>query len=146
MIRFKHEVDEKLFPYLSPMLIKIIGDVAQWCQDKDLKFVITETISSKERDLSRGILRTSTTHSTGRAIDIRTRGWSAEDVTGMVDWFELRYQTVSARRHGGDRKLMVFGDSKHQFHVHCQVHSQYSMENIWTRKDKAFINSILRDD
>lgn len=144
MIKFKHNCDKDLFVYMSPMIIKVAGDMAQYCQEKDLPFLITETISNEERDLARGIHRSSTTHSTGRAFDLAIRKWHGDQIVDFIDWFEIRYQAVSTRQHSGSRKLCVYGDHKHLDHIHVQIHSNYKMS--WDKKTTSAIDKILRDN
>lgn len=139
MIKFKHEVDRLLFPYLSSPLIRAVGEMATYCEEKGLDLVITETISNVARDKARNIHRVSRSHETGRAVDVRIKKWPKDFIDNFCDWFNIRLQNIAALTHGGQRIICV---RKHN-HIHVQVHSMYACR--WTKKQKEELKVLLEN-
>ncbi len=72
MLNFKNEKDRMLFTLLNPILIMIYADLHTYAKENyNIDLVITDTVSTPERDKQIG--RVSTSHSEGRALDIRTK-------------------------------------------------------------------------
>ena len=140
MIKFKHEIDRLLFPYLAPNLIRAAGEMCDWCHSKGMDFVITETISTIERDKKRGIHRVSQSHLTGRAFDLRIKNWNKVQRENFCDWFNVRLEPIAARTYGGQRIIAVLKDD----HIHVQVNHIYSCK--WSKSDIKHINLMLSVD
>ena len=142
MIKFKHEVDRQLFPYLSPNLIMALGDMAAWAKQKGLPFVITETITSEKRDIARGIARKSKSHVEGRAVDVSVKKWSKVEAENFHDYFDIRYQSIAARSYStGLANMVVYGLPGHTDHFHIQVSATLAPD--WDKHDVERIQKLL---
>lgn len=125
-IEFKEKKDEELFFYLSPIVILIAADMANYCKKNNMPFVITDTISTLQEDLK--IERVSSSHRTRRAIDISVRNWSERELFDFMQTFEEKYKdhaAVSAKTL--KEQLLVYHDHNSGWHIHLQVHSRYGI-------------------
>jgi len=87
-----------------------------YCSYKSLPCKITSI-----KDLATG--RVSTTHETGRAVDISTRGWSVDDIDDALIHFNRGYENIGAIsfRDGVSRALVYHRVKGSRYHFHLQV-------------------------
>ena len=116
-----------LFFKLHPFLILILSDMYTWCDDKNIEFVITDTISTLAED--KKLNRVSSTHRTARAVDLRVRNWSRHEKKDFLNLFNKKYAKFAAVDTQNNPNLIVMHDSGSGFHAHIQIHSKYKIEN-----------------
>lgn len=94
--------------------------MAYFCHDNGVDFVITDVMSDANEDLLLG--RVSTSHSEGRALDIRTRGWSDEFKQKFENHFSELYKDWAAisKSTMKERLLFFHGEGRFQ-HYHLQI-------------------------
>lgn len=122
-MNFKSEKVEAGFPLLHSQLRDICWEMLRYCFENGMSFVITETVTTAEEDKALG--RKSTSHREGRAVDIRTGFWPAKKRQAFMDHFDALYGNFGAVTPAGETRLLVFHDSGHGEHIHCQLHSSF---------------------
>lgn len=114
------------FDKLHPRLKDIAYFIAGFCQQNNIKFVITSTIRSKERNRLVGGI--SQTHVEARAFDMSIReqwGWDDYKILLLVQKLEKTYGQYGAYSNMNGKQVLVFnhsvdGDGS-QTHLHLQV-------------------------
>ncbi len=109
------------YMYLHPFIVMILADMSWYCAKYNLPFVITSAISTKVED--EALKRVSRTHREGRAVDLRSRGWSATEREQFEKYFNDKYkQEYGAISSYTERpKLIHYHDSGHGSHFHIQT-------------------------
>ena len=125
-MEFKTEKVKERFTDLHPRLQGICLEMAEYCRVNGMPFVLTETATTFEEDKALG--RKSVTHSEGRAVDIRTRDWILPDRQVFMVHFNGRYGNLGALNSLGDRNLLVYHDSGHGAHIHCQLDTTFKVK------------------
>lgn len=125
MIDFKDKEDMKLFFLLHPILQLIIIDGANWAHDRDLNYIITDTVSTEAEDIKLG--RVSKSHRQKRACDVGCRGWSLRDIIELKEYLTNKYGHYGAMSYTGKINLVIVHDSGHGKHFHIQIHSRYKL-------------------
>lgn len=105
--------------HLHPKLIEIMQDMQVWCDEHEMPFVVTETVSTQEEDDR--LKRVSKTHLEGRAFDISAKGWGDQVVDIFCDFFDEKYKDVAALKQDGLPLLVVFHDAGTGEHFHVQI-------------------------
>lgn len=91
MLKFKNNRDKELFLCLHPILIMIYSDLFWYTKNKyGIDLVVTSTISTMEEDKKLG--RTSDSHRTCRALDIRTKDIDVFIVDNIVHYINNKWQ------------------------------------------------------
>lgn len=125
-MRFKYQEDKDNWPKVSPKLQEITLNMAHWCDDRQLDFVITDALTTAAQD--RREHRNSVTHREGRAVDISIKGWSDRDIKAFIETFTLLYGSIGAVSLGTNKPtLIVFGDSAHKDHMHVQLNRSFAV-------------------
>ena len=128
-IEFKFGKDKKLFELLNPTLQQVIFDLSLWCEDNDVPFKITETITTLKID--KALERVSASHRQRRAIDLSIKRWPEKQINIFQTLFNERYKNLaSISLVDKVPRLIVLhgiGDNKH---FHIAIHSRYAMEEI----------------
>ena len=118
--------------YLHGELILILNDMAMWCEEDGLPFVITDSVSTLEED--KKLNRVSTTHRTRRAVDISTRKWPNQLILEFQEYFSEKYKYKAAVSNKTKRpELIIRHDSGHGDHFHVQISARFALpvlENI----------------
>lgn len=125
MINFKNEKDKYLFFKLHPLLIMVIGDIANYFREHEKDFTITATISTLEEDQELG--RVSSSHRTRRAIDIRTTGIDEMFLKDCQNHFNFKYRWLGAVNQLGHSELIVYKPHGTGPHFHVQIHSKFAI-------------------
>jgi len=128
MIKFKYERDMKLFCALHPALIMIFGDLARYAMEKhSYSVTVTQTITTEIQD--NAVNRTSNSHRTCRAIDIRSKDMPFNVRNSLLDyinskpeWQKYHYE----RRSGG--KILAFHHVGTAEHIHLAIHARYAVK------------------
>ena len=123
-MKFKHKKDYKLFFSIHPILIMILGDMASYCLERNLPFVITSTRSTLKEDNK--IKRRSSTHRTGRAADISVNGWDAFQIQDFAIYFNEKYEEYAALSSKTNEPQLVVFHVGTAPHIHVQVGWKYT--------------------
>lgn len=126
MIEFKHDKDMKLFFLMHPLLQIIATDGSYWAYKNGLDFVITETITTISDDSSKK--RVSSSHREHRAFDLRSSGWSQEEIKNFEIYLSEKYRGLGAiSSKTGKENLVEHHDSGYGPHFHIQIHSKFGL-------------------
>ena len=125
-MKFKHEKDLKRFTKMHPVAIRILGEMCEYCYFKDMPFVVTSTVTTKQEDDALG--RKSSTHRTGRAFDLSIEGWTERQTSLFVGYFSTKFIDVAAISNNG--KPVLIPDINHGSapHIHVQINRLYSID------------------
>lgn len=125
-INYAKGIDPESFNKLHPKLQQIAYFIAGFCAQNNIKFVITSTIRSKERN--RLVGGASLTHVEARAFDMSIReqwGWDDYKILILVQKLEKTYGQYGAYSNVNGRQVLVFNHSVDgegsQTHLHLQV-------------------------
>lgn len=123
----KHEVDKVLGLELHILLVAVLFDMKQWCDERDIPFVITETVTTREIDDSLG--RVSDSHRTKRAIDLRSRVFTPEQRVMFRNTFNARYRHIASISSSDfEKRLVVEHGEGFNRHFHIALHKRYSLK------------------
>lgn len=125
MMIFKHRIDQNRFFCLHPVLMMIAADMYSWCMNKDIPFIVTDTVSTIKED--KKLKRVSSTHRTCRAIDIRSWVFSEDDLYEFINHFNRKYKNYAATTRDGSKMLVLYHGKNP--HLHVQIHSRYAKNN-----------------
>jgi hypothetical protein len=94
-----------------------------------IDLVITDTVSTPERDKKIG--RVSTSHAEGRALDIRTKDIDVFIVNDLVNYINYKwaYQRYRYMSKSGAMRLAYYHTHRGE-HIHLAIHSKYKNHNI----------------
>ena len=124
---FKHKKDHTRYMYLHPAILMILFDAQNWALERNIPFLVTETVTTKEEDDK--LSRISSSHRQGRAFDLSVRGWSTKDINEFRTYFSRKYIEYAAlTKSSGQPSLVIYHDSGHGAHIHVQIHSKYAQE------------------
>ena len=113
--RCKDEVDINNLMSISPYLLEIFASFTLWSHQRGLPVVVTSIIDDS-------VKRVSSTHKTGRAIDISARGWDKVSIKEAVEHFNFIYKRYGAVSYSdGQARAIVFHNSGYGDHFHLQV-------------------------
>ena len=102
-------------------------DMQHWCNEKELPFKITSTVSTQKEDEK--LNRKSSSHRTGRAFDMSVQGWNKYQINEFRTVFNNKYSHVAAvSSFTGKETLIVHHNSGHGEHFHIQIHSKFSLD------------------
>lgn len=113
--------------FLHPIVLMILAEVLQWCDEHGISPLITETVTTLAED--EVLNRTSNTHRTARAFDLSTKGWSESLIDECVHFFSKRYFKYAAVNAKGENILVYHHDAGTGEHLHFQINSRFSIEN-----------------
>jgi hypothetical protein len=111
--------------YLHPMTMIFLCDVIQWAESKGLPVKITDAVSTRDED--KELDRLSATHREGRAFDISTKDWPRDLIDECRMVFFAKYRLLAAIGEGGEPRPIVYHDSGHGFHIHCQLGRKFAL-------------------
>lgn len=125
-INYAPGIDPESFNKLHPKLQQIAYFIAGFCAQNNIKFVITSTIRSKERNAQ--VKSVSMTHVEGRAFDFSIKeihGWTQDSIMLLVYQIERNYKEYGAFSLGNGKQVVIFnhsadGDAK-SYHSHIQI-------------------------
>lgn len=126
--QFKTPEIEKRTPYLCNMAKEVLSSMADYCKDRALPLVITDSVSTAAED--KALSRVSDEHRTGRAFDVSIHGWLELAITDFTQYFETRYLWAAAIGKTTNRPRLIFRhDNGHGSHIHVQVGVIYGLAN-----------------
>jgi uncharacterized protein YcbK (DUF882 family) len=120
MILFKDDYVKKGWERVHPLTKQIVDAIARWSIQYDNQpITLTETLSTPARD--KKLKRVSSSHSEGRAVDIRTRDMKKEKIMALMQIFSEKFGHLGYLSKSGQRRLMVHHDSGHGPHFHLAI-------------------------
>ena len=123
---FKDEEVYNGYYKLHPKLQEIMGLVFIWCENRNIKPVVTATMSDADNDERLG--RVSASHQQGRAFDLRSRDWDRDLIPVFIDHFSSLYGHLGAvGLKTGLPRLIVFHDVGHGEHFHIQLNTTFNV-------------------
>jgi hypothetical protein len=114
--------------YLHPIALEALCFAHQHCTQNNLRFMITSTVSTQQEDLTIG--RVSDTHSTRRAWDISSRGWTRDEIETFKTIMFARFRNVGATARDGSPRPIVHHDAGYGLHFHFQIARKYALRPI----------------
>jgi len=122
---FKSQLVEDRAKYLNLQVYDIMYEMIEYIQN-ELKLTpcVTETVTMPEEDKALG--RKSTSHQEGRAFDLRTRDWNADQLAQFIGYFNAKYESLGALNSKGEVKFIVYHNSGHGDHFHVQFNRSFS--------------------
>jgi len=116
---FKHTKTISRTLRLHPIAATLLLYSSIWAKERDLPFIITDTVSTKEED--QALNRVSESHFDGRAWDISLVGWSTDDQTDYFIDFNNLYGHLGALTKSNERRLIVIHNNGNGYHLHFQI-------------------------
>lgn len=120
-IKFKEDLDTDLLQYIHPLLWKIVADIALLAIDCGEQGI---TLTSLVRPFKDGI-SSSSTHQTGRAVDIRCHDLSEHTIKEILTHIPEKYEDVAAVNRQGHNRLIVRHGNGYNDHLHVQIHGRF---------------------
>ena len=127
MIKYKTPEIEAAAKDLDKKLFAILVEMGWFCASRNLDFVLTETVTTKEHDRKLG--RVSNSHNEKRAVDVRTRDWSEQFTRTFVADFNKKYNHLGAKsKSDGQRRFIVDKSKTDKPHLHIQLGAEFTKE------------------
>lgn len=139
-IEFKFGKDKILFEYLHPIFQQIIFDQSLWCEDNDIPFKITETVTNFKID--KALKRVSDSHRTRRAIDLSIKKFPEPQREIFKKIFNERYKSIASvsSTDGVPRLIVEHGEGDNR-HFHIAISKKFSLKEF----DENEYNTIIRE-
>jgi hypothetical protein len=124
-LKYKNKLEQ--LTMIHPLLLMILADMAWWCAKRNIDFVLTDLLSSLKRDKKLG--RTSNSHRTARAADLRSRTFTDEQKEQFEDYFNDKYAYLASisRSDLVPRLVVLHGEGDNE-HFHIAIHSKFSLK------------------
>lgn len=106
--------------YCHPMLLMLHADFNLWAYERKLPVVITRSFGPELPQ------STSDTHSTCRAIDYDTTGWSIKDIDAALKYMNNGYKSVAALSERDLTPQAMIYHCSPRCHLHLQIHKRYA--------------------
>jgi hypothetical protein len=113
---------------LCEVASEVMFEMAEYCNDRGLPFVVTDSVSTREEDLQ--LSRVSDEHRTGRAFDISLHGWIEFAILDFIEAFETRFMSLAAISKATNApRLILRHNNGHGDHIHVQVSRVFAVKN-----------------
>lgn len=124
-MKFEKKRDFENMLLLSPVLLNIMFEMNLWSFKRSLPFNITSSITTLHEDEKIG--RKTSTHRTGRAIDISVKNWNMYDIGDFMRHFNNKFYNVAAIVNVKGERVLI-PDIRHGTapHFHVQIDSKYA--------------------
>lgn len=120
MIQFKSKTEENEFPNLRKRAQIIALEMAEYCHERGVPFIITDILSEASEDAK--LKRISTSHQEGRAFDVRTYLWTKEFREKMTTYFEEKFKSWAAKSKSTLLpNLIEYHSNGNGYHFHVQI-------------------------
>lgn len=120
MIKYKSERVKRRAELLHEKAIQIIIEMFYYCEQFQMPFLVTETVTTKDEDDALG--RVSPSHREARAWDLRTIHWPEWFLQQFVEYFTLRHGNLGAISSTDQKRKFIVDKSKTKApHLHCQL-------------------------
>lgn len=128
-MKYKFHKNRERISEMHSLILMIMMASWQWCEENNLPFVVTDTVSTQAEDFL--LNRKSTTHLEGRAFDFSVKGWKAEDMGAYRAWAQERFKGLGAFVSLEKPDVVVdFHGEGENLHGHVQIHRKYFL-NEW---------------
>ena len=102
---------------VDPWILVILGATIAWAIPKKLPVVVTSIL----RELNDGISQSST-HQTGRAIDLSVKGWQGKDIEDLAEYLNKKFEKIGAiSKTTGKPMACYYHNNGNGWHFHIQV-------------------------
>lgn len=125
-MRFKTKTTWERALYMSPVTLLVMADMAIYCNENHLPFLITETFTTEAED--RRVNRQHACHREGRAFDVSIRGWHVNDMKKFEEFFEKKWGHLGALSTLSGNKNLVELHKGTALHFHVQVAKTYAVK------------------
>lgn len=119
---FKNDLIKARALCLNPMALMVLCEMALYAWEKNLRFSVTETVTTTQED--KALNRVSTSHAEGRAFDVSTRQWEEKSVVEFMNTFTKKYSHLGAIGKSGNAALIVRHDAGRGDHFHVQFNKE----------------------
>lgn len=115
--KIKSDIDLNDFQKLTPELLKIFAEFLIYARENNLPVCITSIISDREN-----VNASSTTHETGRAIDLSVVGWSEFHIKRCCHKINNSCKDIAAISSSDMKpRAAIFHDVGSGYHIHLQA-------------------------
>lgn len=128
---FKNNKDFRHLLYVHPLLVMVMFDMHNWCNERGLPVNWTSLIRTPERNKQVG--SKSQTHPDGRAADLSVKKWEAWDIGDFVAHFNRKYKDIAAISSSTMKPTLVVYHVGTAPHLHIQLKPKYKVENAYTK-------------
>lgn len=133
-MKFKDDVTAARFDDMCPCARDLAHEMDDWAQENyGIELTITATCSTKAEDKLLG--RTSDTHRTRRAFDVRTRDLPESLIAELCAYFRKKYPTLGAVKDGA-YQLIVYRPHGTGPHLHVQLKRTYALPELAYEKER----------
>lgn len=127
-MKFKDDVISIRFEDMNKTAQNIALDMDEFCQKRFGKeLTLTATVSTSAEDKLLG--RTSDTHRTRRAWDIRTSNLEDNEIEELIEYTTSRYGRFGAIA-SATPQIIVYKPHGTGPHLHCQLNRKYALKEI----------------
>jgi len=112
MFEVKRGVEIDDLKKLHINVLYMFSEICRYCESRNMPVTITSIFSDRK-----DVKRVSNTHETGRAIDIRTKDWTEEQILDLETWCCVEFADIGAISHSGGSRAALY----HENHLHIQV-------------------------
>jgi len=115
---FESEKTLEEFKFTSPDLLYTFSALNKFCHENKIPLKVTSIIRTTDS------YSKSSTHQTGRALDIATKDWTKQqcsDVARFLSGWDHLHEVGAISREAGIRKIGIFHDSGRGDHLHIQT-------------------------
>lgn len=125
----KEQSDANRIPFLHPMTMRILCEFIEYCDQKKLPCMITDTITTTKEDSS--LQRVSDTHRTARAFDGSLKGWTSDQRIDCLTYFNGKYPQLGAiSPTDGKPYLVIAHDAGTGLHLHFQIRRDLALPTL----------------
>jgi len=128
---FKIQSHSKHILYLHPFVLMVALEMIIFVDANSFSTVITSLIRTP--DESRRLQARSDSHETGRAFDLRVRGWTKDFMDEFVEYFSRKYKGHGATNIKGEERLIVIHGEGENLHAHIQFNRDYADPTAWLK-------------
>lgn len=128
----KKEGEFKHLLFVHPLIVMVMFDMMNYCNENGLSFKVTSIIRTPKEDKLLGTKHK--VHQEGRAFDLRSwgEGWDAYTIGQFIDHYNKKYYDYGAVSSNDlKRRLVVYHNSGSGHHFHIQIDRKYAIENAW---------------
>lgn len=117
--------------YLHPFVLMVALDMIIYVNANGYSTLLTSIIRTPDESRRLGSL--SDTHETGRAFDLRVRGWTKDFMENFTNYFSHKYKGHGALNIKGEERLIVIHGEGENLHAHIQFNRDYGDPTAWLK-------------
>ena len=126
-IQYKTPLVRERSESLCSTMIEVLNDMADYCEERKLPLVVTDSVSTEEED--KELKRVSDEHSQARAVDISLHGWLDLAINAFIIYFEQKFMSVAAIGKSSGLPRLIFRHVGTADHIHVQVARLYAIKD-----------------